>query len=432
MKSFTSSDLNKGIISQLDQKGITDPTEIQTKSIPVLINHEGDFVARSATGTGKTIAFGAPLLSRIITFNLSVQAVVLVPTRELCEQVGQELAYLAEGVENLKVEAVYGGVSVKAQIKDLKGAQVIVATPGRMLDLVERGVIKLSLLKYVVFDEADEMLLTGFREDIDKILNSSSRKYSSWLFSATMPDEINSIIKKYLNKGLIKVAVGKKQRTNLDIQHQAIEVTAEEKQSVLFHLLNQFNDEKGIIFCRTKSGVQKLYKQLSAQKIKSGAIHGDLPQGLRNKVMDQFREGHISVLIATDVASRGIDIDDIAFVMQYHVPDTLDAYTHRSGRTSRAGKTGTSITFVFPEEKEKFVELSEELSLEVEYLPIPTEKEQLVNNAILWARKLAKEKPASDVLEDNQRLLFTDELKHLSKDELIEKMMANYLREHQG
>lgn len=432
MKSFTSSDLNKGIINQLDQKGITDPTEIQTKSIPVLINHEGDFVARSATGTGKTIAFGAPLLSRIITFNPSVQAVVLVPTRELCEQVGQELAYLAEGVENLKVEAVYGGVSVKAQIKDLKGAQVIVATPGRMLDLVERGVIKLSLLKYVVFDEADEMLLTGFREDIDKILNSSSRKYSSWLFSATMPDEINSIIKKYLNKDLVKVAVGKKQRTNLDIQHQAIEVTAEEKQSVLFHLLNQFSDEKGIIFCRTKSGVQKLSKQLSAQKIKSGAIHGDLPQGLRNKVMDQFREGHISVLIATDVASRGIDIDDIAFVMQYHVPDTLDAYTHRSGRTSRAGKTGTSITFVFPEEKEKFVELSEELSLEVEYLPIPTEKEQLVNNAILWARKLAKEKPVSDVLEDNQRLLFKDELKHLSKDELIEKMMANYLREHQG
>ncbi len=427
MNSFSESKLSEGIKNQLENKGFSTPTEIQSKAIPVLLEHEGDFVARSATGTGKTIAFGAPLLSRIITFNLSVQAVVLVPTRELCEQVGQELSYLADGNPNLKVEAVYGGVSLKSQVKDLQGAQVIVATPGRMLDLVERGAIKLSLLKFVVFDEADEMLLTGFRNDIDKILNSANRKYNSWLFSATMPDEINSIIRNYLNKDLIKVTVGKKQKTNLDIDHQAIEVSAEQKQSILFHLLNQFNGQKGIIFCRTKSGVQKLYKQLSAQKIKSGAIHGDLPQGLRNKVMDQFREGHISILVATDVASRGLDIEDISFVIQYHVPDTTDIYTHRSGRTSRAGNTGTSITLIFKEEKEKFTEIYEELSIDVKFLPTPTEQDQILNNAILWARRVAKQKPIGEDLSHESKEAFKGELKHLSKDEILEKLLAKVI-----
>lgn len=433
MKSFSSNKLNKGIVKQLESKGILIPTEIQAKSIPVLLDHQGDFVARSATGTGKTFAFGAPLLSRIMPAIGRLQAVVLVPTRELCEQVGTELQFLAKGIGGVKVEAVYGGVSLKDQIHELSnGVQVVVATPGRMVDLINRGVIDLSVLKFVVFDEADEMLLKGFRTDIDVILNASSRKYSTWLFSATMPDEINSIIKKYLNKELIKVSVGKLKKTNLDIDHQAIEVEAEEKLNVLLHLLTRFGNKKGIIFCRTKSGVQKLYKQLSSNKFSSGAIHGDLPQGLRNKVMEQFRNDNISLLIATDVASRGVDVDDVAFVIQYHVPDTPDAYTHRSGRTSRAGKKGVSISFVFNEEREGLDEIEQELDLRLTYLPIPTEKDQLINNAILWARKIAKEKPVGEKLNNINKEEFKNELKHLSKEELLEKMLANFLRSNQS
>ena len=433
MKSFSSSKLNPGIVRQLEEKGILVPTEIQEKSIAVLLDHKGDFVARSATGTGKTFAFGAPLLSRIMPAIGRLQAVVLVPTRELCEQVGKELEYLAEGVSGVKVESIYGGVSLKDQIHELSnGVQVVVATPGRMMDLVGRGVVDLSVLKFVVFDEADEMLLKGFRTDIDKILESSSRTYSTWLFSATMPDEINGIIKKYLNKELIKVAVGKKQRTNLDIDHQAIEVIAEEKQNVLLHFLARHSGQKGIIFCRTKSGAQKLYKQLSANKFSSGAIHGDLPQGLRNKVMDQFREGSISLLIATDVASRGVDVEDVDFVIQYHVADTADAYTHRSGRTSRAGKKGFCLTFVFEEELEGLNEIEQELDLRLTYLPLPSAKDQLVNKAILWAQKIAKEKPVGDNLDEVSKQQFKSSLEHLSKDELFEKLLASYLRDNQG
>ncbi len=432
MKNFSSSQLHSGLVKQLAEKGITSPTEIQAQSIPVLLKHKGDFVARSATGTGKTFAFGLPLLSRIMPAIGRVQAVILVPTRELCEQVGTELQYLAKGINGVKVEAIYGGVSLKSQIHELSnGVQVIVATPGRMMDLVNRKVLDLSVLKFVIFDEADEMLLKGFRTDIDKILASSSRNYSTWLFSATMPDEINGIIKKYLNKELLKISIGKKKQTNQGIDHQAIEVLATEKQNVLLHFLTRFGEQKIIIFCRTKSGVQKLYKQLSANKFSCGAIHGDLPQGLRNKVMDQFRAGGISTLIATDVAARGVDVENISTVIQYHLPDTSDAYTHRSGRTSRAGKQGVSLTFLFREEREKFAEIERELKLDTKYLDLPSEKDRLVNNAILWGRKVAKAKPVGDKLDEESKKQFVDELNHLSKDELFEKLLATYLKEHQ-
>lgn len=432
MKDFKSSQIHPAIIEYLAGIEITKPTEIQAKTIPILLNHEGDFVGRSATGTGKTFAFGAPLLSRVDTQKGTVQAVVLVPTRELCEQVGKELAALGAGIDGLNIEAIYGGVALKTQIQGLSnGVHVVVATPGRLMDLVNRKVIDLSALKFVVFDEADEMLLKGFSTDIDQILATSNRSYSSWLFSATMPSEVNTIIKKYLNKSLERILLGPKNATNEGITHQIVELTAEEKQNVLLHFLTRFGDQKGLIFCRTKSGVQKLYKQLSAAKFSSAALHGDLPQGLRNKVMEQFREGHINILIATDVAARGVDIDDIAFVIQYHLPDTKEAYTHRSGRTSRAGKTGTNITFVFPEEKEKLEELKAIMKVEFEHLPVPGIKDQLLNNAILWGRKIATAKPVHDKLTDEEKQAFKNELNHMSKDEILEKLLANHLREIQ-
>ncbi len=434
MKSFSSSTLHKGIVDVLADKGIIIPSEIQAKTIPVLLEHNGDFVGRSATGTGKTFAFGAPLLTKVNPSVGKVQAVVLVPTRELCEQVGTELIELGAKVPGLKTEAIYGGMSMKTQINSLSnGVQVIVATPGRLMDLIQRKIVDLSALEYVVFDEADEMLLKGFRTDIDKILDKSSRKFSTWLFSATMPDDINGIIKKYLTKDLIRVNVGDGQKTNAGILHQYIEVNPEEKSDVLLHFLHSFGESRIIIFCRTKSGVQKLYKQLSAAKFSSGAVHGDLPQGLRNKVMEQFKSGSINILIATDVAARGVDVEDVAYVVQYHLPDVADAYTHRSGRTSRAGKTGISLTFVFQEEKEKLMEIKEALNIKLEQVSAPSAKDQLLNKAVLWAHKVSKEKPVSaEKIDGFTREQFKQELLHLTKDELLEKLLATYLREQQG
>lgn len=433
MKSFSTSDLHPEIIYTLEDKGIIVPSEIQAKTIPVLLKHDGDFVGRSATGTGKTFAYGAPLLSRIDRQAGKIQAVILVPTRELCEQVGNELKSLGQNLEGLKVEAIYGGMSLKAQIHELSnGVQVVVATPGRLMDLVERKVVHLTALDYLVFDEADEMLLKGFQTDIDKILATSNRDYSTWLFSATMPQDLSAIVNKYLKKSLKKVLIGENERTNAGIEHLAIELDPEEKLTVLLHYLARFEDKRGIIFCRTKSGVQKLYKQLSANKFSCGAIHGSLPQGLRNKVMDQYKEGHINILIATDVASRGMDVDDLSYVIQYHLPDTKEAYTHRSGRTSRAGKSGINLTFIFPEEAKLLSEFERRLKLNLTYLDVPNQKDQLVNKAILWGRKISKTKPiSSEKLDQASRQDFKNTLQHLSKDELLEKMLATYLREQQ-
>lgn len=430
MKNFSTSDLSLDIIQALEEKGITQTTEIQAKAIPLLLEHQGDFVGRSATGTGKTYAFGAPLLSRIDPSEGKIQAVILVPTRELCEQIGNELIALGKHVDGLKIKAIYGGVPIKNQVHDLSnGVQVLVATPGRLMDLVNRNIVYLSTLKFLVLDEADEMLLRGFQTDIDKILSASNRSYSTWLFSATMPNEINGLIKKYLSKTLKKVVVGKEIKTNTHIEHWAIELDAIDKLNTLLYYLNRFGDQKGTIFCRTKSGVQKLYKQLSANKFSCGAVHGDLPQGLRNKIMDQYRNGHINILIATDVAARGLDVDDVAFVIQYHLPDTAIAYTHRSGRTSRTGNSGISLTFIFSEEKADLQSIEQELKLKMTYLPLPSYKDQTVNKAILWGRRVAKEKPLGDLLEEQDKQAFKNELKHLSKEELLEKLLATYLRD---
>lgn len=430
MKSFNNDTINPNILKFLAEKGISTPTEIQAKTIPLLLEHDGDFVGRSATGTGKTYAYGIPLLSKIDTSLGKIQAVVLLPTRELCEQVGNELAALGKYLPDLKVEAIYGGVPLKTQVNELSnGVQVLVATPGRLVDLMKRQVVYLSTVQVVVFDEADEMLLKGFQRDIDFILAGTDRNYASWLFSATMPDEINSLIKQYLQKELKRVYIGQKEATNAGIEHWVVEMPAEEKLNILLYYLTRFGDQKGTIFCRTKAGVQKLYKQLSANKFLCGAVHGDLPQGLRNKVMEQYRNGHINILLATDVAARGIDVEEVSFVIQYHLADTTEAYTHRSGRTARAGDTGISLTFIFPEEKEAMLAIQKELNLQVKYLPLPTLKDQFVNKAILWGQKIAKEKPIGNAVDELSKNAFKKTLSHLSKDELLEKMLALYLRE---
>lgn len=431
MKSFYKSSLHAAIKKNLHDSGIENPTDIQKEVVPLLLEHNGDFVAVSETGTGKTFAFGIPLLSRIKADKGVLQSLVLVPTRELCNQVGEELMSLSKGMDGIKIESIYGGLSLKKQIDSISnGVQVIIATPGRLVDLISRKVVNLSQVNTVVFDEADEILLRGFHTDVDKILSKVDTKCKKWLFSATMPLDLKKIKQKYLSNELKEFSLSENV-TNKQIEHYIVEVIPEDKLSVMLHFLTRFGEKKGILFCRTKSGVQKLYKQLSALKIQCGAINGDLPQGLRDKVMAQFREGTINLLIATDVASRGVDIDDVEFVVHYHIPDTVESYIHRSGRTSRIGNVGKCLSFCFAEERDKFNELITDAKAEVEELPLPSYKDQLVNKAFIWARKIAKEKPVGTKLDEATKNEFKNELNHLSKDELLEKILAGYLREQQ-
>ena len=434
MKTFTKTKVHEGIRKVLEEKGIKKTTEVQEKTIPLLLTHDGDFVCRSATGTGKTYAFGIPLLQRIKGDEKHIQALIIVPTRELCEQMGKEMQALSANIEDVHVAAIYGGISLKSQTKDLTpDTQVLIATPGRFMDLIERKLVDLSALQYCILDEADKMLLTGFKADIDKILTNVKSEYVTWLFSATMPEEVKEIISARLVKNLKQVEIGDADQTSAGISHEYLELVPEQKLNVLLHYLEKYSGNRSIVFCRTKSGVQKLFKQLSANKFKSGAIHGDLPQGLRNKIMDQFKAGSIDILLATDVASRGVDVNDVSHVIQYHIPDTRDSYLHRSGRTSRAGKTGTAITFVFEEEKKKLLEIQSELNFELTQIPLPSAQDQLINRAVLWARKVAKEKPVpAELMPQIHRDEFRAEIEHLSTEELSEKLMAVYLRDSQG
>tara|TARA_B100000768_G_scaffold179371_1_gene196897 strand:- start:7100 stop:8404 length:1305 start_codon:yes stop_codon:yes gene_type:complete len=434
MKTFTKTKVHEGIRKVLEEKGIKKTTEVQEKTIPLLLTHDGDFVCRSATGTGKTYAFGIPLLQRIKGDEKHIQALIIVPTRELCEQMGKEMQALSANIEDVHVAAIYGGISLKSQTKDLTpDTQVLIATPGRLMDLIERKLVDLSALQYCILDEADKMLLTGFKADIDKILTNVKSEYVTWLFSATMPEEVKEIISARLVKNLKQVEIGDADQTSAGISHEYLELVPEQKLNVLLHYLEKYSGNRSIVFCRTKSGVQKLFKQLSANKFKSGAIHGDLPQGLRNKIMDQFKAGSIDILLATDVASRGVDVNDVSHVIQYHIPDTRDSYLHRSGRTSRAGKTGTAITFVFEEEKKKLLEIQSELNFELTQIPLPSAQDQLINRAVLWARKVAKEKPVpAELMPQIHRDEFRAEIEHLSTEELSEKLMAVYLRDSQG
>ena len=434
MKTFTKTKVHECIRKILEEKGIKKTTEVQEVTIPILLTHDGDFVCRSATGTGKTYAFGIPLLQRIKGDKKHIQALIIVPTRELCEQMGKEVQALSAYMEDVHVAAIYGGISLKSQTKDLTpDTQVLIATPGRLMDLIERKMVDLSALQYCILDEADKMLLTGFKADIDKILVNVKSEYVTWLFSATMSAEVQEIIETRLIKNRKQVEIGDANQTSEGISHEYLELIPEQKLNVLLHYLEKYSGNRSIVFCRTKSGVQKLYKQLSANKFKSGAIHGDLPQGLRNKVMEQFKAGSIDILLATDVASRGVDVDDISHVIQYHLPETRDSYLHRSGRTSRAGKTGTAITFVFEEEKKKLLEIQSELNFELTQIPLPSAQDQLINRAILWARKVAKEKPVPpELVPQIHRDEFRAEIEHLSTEELSEKLMAVYLRDSQG
>ena len=424
---FSDLGLDDFLINALDVLDIKTPTSIQTKTIPVILNQKQDVVALAKTGTGKTAGFGLPLLQGIDTQNNSIQAIVLAPTRELGQQIFKNLTDFSSKKPEISIASIVGGIPIKPQIERLKkDTHVVIATPGRLIDLIQREAIDISKTSLLVLDEADEMI-TVLKEGLDTIIASLPKKRRTLLFTATMPGSIKQMVQNYLSKHVVDIQEDMETIGNQGIDHQYVVVKPIEKLEVLMHFLNTKEGQRGIIFCKTKAAVNKLAKKLAINKFSSGALHGSLTQGIRDRIMGQFREGHIDILIATDVAARGIDVKQISYVVQYHLPDTYDAYVHRSGRTARAGAKGLSLSVIQEDELADIPDLEEELSISFSKMEKVDALAIEENNTILWARKIFKAKPNKAISTELKTAVKTV-FHHLTKDELIEKLMANQLQ----
>lgn len=427
-KQFSELGLSSPIVQALTELKIVEPTEIQQKVIPQLLDNTTDVVGLAKTGTGKTAAFGLPLLQLIQIEKTEIQAVILVPTRELGHQIHTNLEQFSKNIEGISIAATCGGIPIKPQIERLKTpTHIVVATPGRLIDLIQRKVIDLKQTQFLVLDEADEMV-SILKESLDEIVAELPKKHRTLLFSATLPGTIKQLIQNYLSKNVVEISANMETIGNQGIDHQYIVVDPIEKLNVLMHFLNSRDGERGIIFCKTKAAVNKLAKNLAINKFSSGAIHGSLSQGIRDRIMGQFREGHINLLIATDLAARGIDVADVSFVINYHLPDVYEAYVHRSGRTARAGAKGLSLTVLQAEEVAEIADFEKELGIQFSEFKKPTEASIEENNTLLWAKKIFKTKPNHDLdaeLKTKVKTIFH----HLTKEELIEKLLANHLQQ---
>ncbi|MEN9700936.1 MAG: hypothetical protein RIR55_239 [Bacteroidota bacterium] len=372
---FAELGVNEQLVKSVTELGYTHATEIQERSIPVLISGTKDFIGLAQTGTGKTAAFGLPLIQLIKTADRHPQALVVCPTRELCMQIVNEINLFKKHVSGLQVLAVYGGTSIGMQIRDLKrGVQIVVATPGRLIDLIERKAINLEQIEYVVLDEADEMLNMGFQDDIEFILKNTPNRESIWLFSATMPPEIRKVSKRYM-KEPVEVTIGKVNATNKSIDHQYYLTSAQHRYETLKRIIDFNPGIYGIIFTRTKADAQEITQRLTREGYDIDALHGDLTQAQRDKVMGQFRDKTLQLLIATDVAARGIDVKGITHVINYELPDDVEVYTHRSGRTGRAGSHGNCISIVHSRESYRLRQIENINKCTFHKLDIPSGKD---------------------------------------------------------
>ncbi len=420
-----------GIITPF-QQSLTDlqisiPTDIQKKVIPVILNQKDDVVALAKTGTGKTIAFALPMLQLIAIENKSIQAIILVPTRELGHQIYNSLVSFAKNASNISIAAVCGGIPIKPQIERLKDdTHIVVATPGRLIDLVQRKAIHIKSAQYLILDEADEMV-TSLKDGLDEIIKELPKTRRTLLFTATMPGTIKQLVQNYMSKHVVHLSADMETVGHQGIDHQYVVVAPIEKLEVLMHFLNSKDGERGIIFCKTKAAVNKLAKNLAINKFSSGAIHGSLTQGIRDRIMGQFREGHINILVATDLAARGIDVKEISYVVNYHLPDVYETYVHRSGRTARAGAKGLSLTVLQKEEEQDVADFEKELGIHFSKLQKADAQSIEENNGLLWAKKVFKTKPNHTVSEDFKNKIHTV-FHHLTKEELVDKLLANYLR----
>ena len=426
---FATLGISVPLLKSLDQLKITVPTEIQEKSIPIILNKKEDFVGLAKTGTGKTAAFGLPLLQLIDAAKKNIQAVILVPTRELGHQIFDNLTAFSTNLPDVSIAATCGGIPIKPQIERLKEpTHIVIATPGRLIDLIQRKAIDIKQVNYFVLDEADEMM-SSLKEGLDEIVTELPKNRRTFLFSATLPGTIKQLIQNYMSKHVVQVSIDMQTIGNQEIEHEFVIVEPIEKLEVLMHFLATKEGERSIIFCKTKAAVNKLAKNLAINKFSSGALHGSLSQPIRDRIMDQFRKGQVQILVATDLAARGIDVKEISYVVNYHLPDVSETYVHRSGRTARAGAKGLSLTVLQEDEYEKLLVFEKELGLNFKEFKKPNAQSIEDNNTVLWAKQIFKTKPnhdVSDVLKDKIKTIFH----HLTKEELIEKMLANHLLHH--
>ena len=422
MNLFEQLGLDEPILRAITDMGFETPSEIQQKAIPTLLEDDTDMVALAQTGTGKTAAFGFPLLQLIDTDSRLTQGLILSPTRELCLQIASELKNYAKYLPKVNVVAVYGGASIEEQARSLKkGAQIIVATPGRMQDMIRRNFVDISHINYCVLDEADEMLNMGFYEDITAILSHTPKEKSTWLFSATMPNEVARIARQFMRKP-IEITVGTRNQASSTVQHEYYVVNGRHRYQALKRLADANPDIFSVVFCRTKKDTQAVAEKLIEDGYNAAALHGDLSQNQRDLVMKSFRARQIQMLVATDVAARGIDVDDITHVIHYQLPDEIETYNHRSGRTGRAGKSGISMVLVPKSELRKIKEIEKIIKQPFEQKALPTGIEICEIQLYHLANSL-KNVEVNPAIDDYLPAIYK-ELQHIDREELIKKIFA--------
>ncbi|MEY3324887.1 MAG: DEAD/DEAH box helicase [Chitinophagaceae bacterium] len=423
MHTFETLGLNAQLVKSVTQLGFTTPTPIQEKAIPVLLQGTKDFIGLAQTGTGKTAAFGLPLLQLVDPQFRQPSALIICPTRELCLQITGDLKKFQQGNETVQVTAVYGGASIVGQIKDLKrGTQVVVATPGRLIDLIERRAINLENIEYVVLDEADEMLNMGFQEDIEFILQNTPKRESTWLFSATMPPEIRKVSKKYMQSP-VEVTIGKVNEGNAAIDHQFYQTQHHNRYEVLKRIIDFNPGMFAIVFARTKADAQEIAEKLTREGYDIDAIHGDLTQAQRDKVMGAFRERVLKLLVATDVAARGIDVKDITHVINYELPDDTEVYTHRSGRTGRAGRSGLCVSIVTPKEMYRLKQIERLVGTRFHRMDIPSGKDVCRKQFFHFTDKLLQADITHGEYETYVPML-REKFQEVSKEEILKRVAA--------
>ena len=422
MKTFQELGLNEALLKAIEDMGFEHPSEVQEKAIPILLEKDTDIVSLAQTGTGKTAAFGFPMLQKIDPKSKTTQGLILSPTRELCLQITQEIKNYSKHIKGVNVVAIYGGASITDQARAVKkGAQILVATPGRMQDMIRRRLVNVSKIEYCVLDEADEMLNMGFFEDITEILSHTPDEKNTWLFSATMPKEVSVIAKKFMHNPE-EITVGTRNAGTKNVSHEYYKVSGRDRYPALRRLADAHPDIFSVVFCRTKRDTQSVAEKLIEDGYNAGALHGDLSQNQRDLVMKSFRNKQIQMLVATDVAARGIDVDNITHVIHYQLPDEIETYTHRSGRTGRAGNQGISMIIVTQSESRKIRAIEKKIQLNIEMKKIPTGIEICETQLYSLAQKIKNTTVNEDIF--NYLPKVEAELEDLSKEELIQRLVS--------
>jgi ATP-dependent RNA helicase DeaD len=420
---FSELQLDSNILKGIEALGFTTPTPVQQESIPLLIKENRDLIGLAQTGTGKTAAFGLPMIHKIDVNKKIVQGLVIAPTRELCVQISNDFKDYSIFVKGLSIATIYGGASMDKQSKEIRsGAQIVVATPGRLMDMMRRKMIKINHVSYVVLDEADEMLNMGFKEDIDGILSHTPDEKSTWLFSATMPRDVEKISKSYMNDPM-EITVGNKNVGAKNIHHVYYNVPERDRYKAVKRILDFNPNIYGLIFCRTRRTTQDVADKLSKEGYNAAPLHGDLSQMQRDKAMDKFRDKTLEILVATDVAARGIDVNDISHVINYHLPDEVESYTHRSGRTARAGKKGVSIAIVSNKDQNKVFQIEKKIKIKFDEGKLPSGKEICEQQLVGYVEKIKSVKINGDEIADLIPSII-DSFEEYSKEDLIKRMIG--------